>query len=205
MASTSKKTRKLRNHARRATEERARQHRAALEAGVPLHRFTDQGPGKGDDPERYPGGITANRLEVTGLCVGGRPSFARAPNKALSLYRTKDLITARQYEAGVRLWLDYEESSIPPAIVPELGRIMVDGGKLPDWPLPNIDAERRLSAALTAITDATSRAMLIHVCINGDALFKGIFPGCRDKNAKMPRFRTALDELSRYYQTHPVN
>ena len=192
MASTDRKTRKARNRQRRVVEQAAKLHRAATEAGIPLHRFSDH------DTEQ--GGIAANRLEVTGLGIGGRPSFVRAPNKALSLYRAKDLITAQQYEAGVRLWLDYEESSIPPAIVPEMGRIMVDGGRLPDWPLPNIDAHRRLAKAIAAVEGSIGRAMIIRVCLHGDTLAEGVFAHYPDPKQKMARFREALDHLKRHYE-----
>ncbi len=189
-----RKARKTRNRARRAVENAAKMQRAINQAGIPVYRFIDR------DPEPQKLGVAPQLLEVTGLGRGARPAFVRAPNKALTLYRTKGLITHPQYEAGMRLWLDYEEASIPPAIVPEMGRIMVDGGKLPDWPLPNIDADRRLRRAIAAIPDPTDRAMIIHVCLYGSALATGSFPCCQDKNAKMPRFRKALDRLRLHYQ-----
>lgn len=141
------------------------------------------------------GGIEQTRIEVTGLGRGGVASFKRAPNKALKHYLARNLITQKQYDAGMELYFVFEDVSIPPGMTLDPTRDFSGGGGWCDFMPMRVDSHRRLETLFKAVGSKAARQMIYDVCCLGKMLTEGSYGHFKDTRAKMACFKEALDDL----------
>jgi hypothetical protein len=108
-------------------------------------------------------------------------------------------ITLKQYEAGLDLFLDFEDSNIPPGAVSDPSRIFVDGGAWRDFLPACLDSHRRLQAAFARVEGKTARRMIFDVCCLGHMLSAGLYGHYIDSRARMACLKEGLDELVSFY------
>lgn len=102
-------------------------------------------------------------------------------------------VTARQYEAGDRLYRDWRASGSEPQIVPRYDREI----GLPSTASfeAQIDARRRYDLAMQAVGTRLHRAVLVHVCLVDQKLAGWVSPASRG----LEILREALDRLANWY------
>lgn len=103
-----------------------------------------------------------------------------------------------QHMAGDRFRADYEKANIAPAKAVELKELVSGGGVSLGVPVYRLEALERMGDALKAVS-TVSRLLILDVCVDGLTL-----EAIRNKRSFSrdyigPRFREALDELSRHY------
>ncbi|UEM08079.1 DUF6456 domain-containing protein (plasmid) [Skermanella rosea] len=144
-------------------------------------------------------GIDAPRIEVTGLGRGAVASFTRAPNPALKHYLNRNLITLREYEAGLQLYFDFEDAQIPPGAVLDPTRDFVTGGGWRDFAPARLDSLNRLRAALSKVGGTIGQQMVFDVCCLGKLLVTQRYDLYERRGSQMPRLKEGLQELGKYY------
>lgn len=149
-------------------------------------------------------GIDATRVDLVRLGVSQRQALLRAPNLALRAYRFRKmpLLSEDEYLAGLRLYLDHEETQLVYGMTSDPAREPTSGSLYRDFTPNRLDAENRLRSALLDV-HGIGRVMVTHVCCEAKPLSEGQFPPYTDGKKKMARFKEALEDLIRHYKKYP--
>ena len=148
-------------------------------------------------------GIDATRIDIVRVGVAERQALLRSPNLALRGYRFRKapLLSEDEYLAGLRLYLDYEETQLAYGITADPTREPTSGSTYRDFTPNRLDAEDRLKSAMLAV-HGIGRLMVKHVCCDAKPLSEGHFPPYSDGKKKMARFKEALEDLIQHYKKY---
>ena len=162
-----------------------------------------------DTPDEYLG-PTIERLRRAGQDVSefttesGRKAIRLMDGSVLDKLMGRDVLSGDQYNAGLRLRLDFEQANIERVCAVDMTRIKVDGGQVEHVTAKSLDALTRWKNAMKAVGGIHARAlseMVLHDMPTHE--YGHRFHRVKDRKdaslAARTSLQNALTELDLYY------